>query len=250
MFDPPTRYDVIPGYIKLEDFHKYPEDYVVRPPYQRKSVWTRKKQQALLDYSYEHTGPARSVLSNMHAFYRVFRSDVTEGYGMRELKVEYVIVSLYLLLRHLRKHYVWAEDEEKLFREFTIWFDERRRDRREDDSNIQVFTSHRQRSGGEIAIRDRVIRQLFFEYARDHGADILTKDKKRRFSESERIAIYRATDGVCHECSKAGLSDDEARVPWSEYDANHVVPHSKGGPTVIDNAQVLCRAHNLSKGVR
>ena len=457
MFDPPTSYDVIPDYIKLEDFHKYPEDYVVRPPYQRKNVWTRKKKQALLDslfrryyvpkivlreikldkkdkknevidgqqrirvaqeffeeeltlpqsladldsslpgrkysklpvkvrqfvdktlrydvdtvkgiddpwnpehqqtaaeifwrlqqgetlnymevaharlsslprnfavkyaddisfdydsyepiednpdthvffstitrpnnrmqhlailtrllileeqdgpadirdtnvsefiekghhpdgignYSYEDTAPARSALSNMRAFYRVFRNDVTDGYGMRELQAEYVIISLYLLLRHLRKHYVFAKREEVLFRAFTIWFDKRRRARQEDDSDIQVFTSHRQQSGREIKIRDRVIRQLFFEYAGAEGVDILTKDKKRTFSESERIAIYRAVDGVCQECSKLGLPDDEARVPWSEYDADHVVPHSKGGPTVIDNAQVLCRAHNLAKG--
>lgn len=457
MFDPPTSYDVIPGYIKLEDFHKYPEDYVVRPPYQRKSVWTRKKKQALLDslfrryyvpkivlreiklaakdkknevidgqqrirvaqafyedeltlpqsladldsslpgqkysdlpvrvrqfvdkilrydvdtvkgiddprnpehqqtaaeifwrlqqgetlnymevaharlsslprnfvvkyaddisfdydsyepiednphrhaffrtitrpndrmqhlailtrllileeqdgpadisdtnvsqfiekghdpdgignYSYEDTAPARSALSNMRAFHRVFRNDVTDGYGMRELQVEYAIISLYLLLRHLRKHYVFAEQEEKLLRAFTIWFDERRRDRREDDSDIQVFTSHRQQGGREIKIRDRVIRQLFFEYADAKGIDILTKDKRRLFSERERIAIYRRVDGVCQECSKLGLPEDEARVPWSEYDADHVVPHSKGGPTVIDNAQVLCRAHNLAKG--
>ena len=102
------------------------------------------------NYSYQDTAPARSALSNMQAFYRVFRNDVTDGYGMRELQAEYVIISLYLLLRHLRKHYVWAEQEEKLFRAFTIWFDKRRRDRREDDSDIQVFTSHRQQSGREI----------------------------------------------------------------------------------------------------
>ena len=118
------------------------------------------------NYSYEDTGPARSALSNMQAFYRVFRDDVADGYGMRELQAEYVIISLYLLLRHLRKHYVWAEQEAKLFRAFTIWFDKRRRERREDDSDIQVFTSHRQQSGREIKIRDRVIRQLFFRVCR------------------------------------------------------------------------------------
>lgn len=457
MFNPPTSYDVIPDYIKLEEFHKYPEDYVVRPPYQRKNVWTRKKKQALLDslfrrfyvpkivlreiklaekdkknevidgqqrirvaqefyedeltlpqsladldsslpglkysdlpvrvrqfvdkslrydvdtvkgiddpqnpehqqtaaeifwrlqqgetlnymevaharlsslprnfvakyaddisfdyesyepiennahthpffrtitrtntrmqhlailtrllileeedgpadirdtnvsefiekghdrdgignYSYEETAPARAALSNMRALYDVFRKDVANGHGMRELQAEYVIVSLYLLLRHLRKHYVFAEQEQQLFRAFTIGFDQRRRDRREDDSDIQVFTAHRQQSGREIKIRDRVIRQLFFEFAAAEGVEILTKDERRRFSESDRIAIYRAVDGVCQECSKLGLSDDEARVPWSEYEADHVVPHSKGGPTVIDNAQVLCRRHNRAKG--
>ena len=90
--------------------------------------------------------------------------------------------------------------------------------------------------------------KLFFEYAGTEGVHILTKDKRRRFSESERIAIYREVDGVCQECLKLGHPDDEARVPWSEYEADHVVPHTKGGPTVIDNAQVLCRAHNLAKG--
>ena len=457
MFDPPTSYDVIPGYINLEDFHKYPEDYVVRPPYQRKSVWTRKKKQALLDslfrryyvpkivlreiklgknekkkevidgqqrirvaqafyeneltlpqslanldsslpgrrytelsvrvrqfvdrtlrydvdtvkgiddprnpdhqqtaseifwrlqqgetlnymevaharlsslprnfvvkyaddisfdydtyepiddnphthaffqtitrpnnrmqhlailtrllileeqdgpadisdtnvshfiekghdrdgignYSYEATAPAQAALSNMRAFHRVFRNDIIDGSGMRELQAEYVIISLYLLLRHLRKHYVFSAREEKLFREFTISFDKRRRDRREDDSDIQVFTSHRQQSGREIKVRDRVIRQLFFEYAGANGIDILTKDSKRRFSESERIAIYRAFDGVCQECLKLGLSEEDAKVPWSEYEADHVVPHARGGPTVIQNAQVLCHTCNLTKG--
>lgn len=457
MFDPPTSYDVISSYIKLEEFHKYPEDYVVRPPYQRKSVWSRKKKQALLDslfrryyvpkivlreiklaekekknevidgqqrirvaqefyedklplpqsladldgslpgrtyndlpvkvrqfvdkvlqydtdtvkgiqdprnpqhqqtaaeifwrlqqgetlnymevaharlsslprnfvvkyaddisfdydnyepiennphthaffrtitrpndrmqhlailtrllileeqdgpsdisdtnvsqfienghdlngignYCYEETEPARSALSNMRSFYNVFRHDVADGYGMRELQAEYVIISVYLLLRHLRKHYVFGEDEQKFLREFTIWFDRRRRDRREDDSDIQVFTSHRQQSGREIKIRDRVIRQIFFEYAREKGFEVLTKDKRRLFSESERIAIYREVDGVCQECLRQGLSDDEAKVPWNEYEADHVVPHSKGGPTTIENAQVLCRVHNQSKG--
>ena len=49
MFNPKTHYDIILDSINIEDFHKYWEEYVVRPPYQRKSVWRRKKQQALLD---------------------------------------------------------------------------------------------------------------------------------------------------------------------------------------------------------
>ena len=457
MFDPPTSYDVIPSYIKLEDFHKYPEDYVVRPPYQRKSVWSHNKKQALLDslfrryyvpkivlreiklaenekklevidgqqrisvarefyeneltlpqslrdlnhqlpgkrysdlsveirqfvdktlqydvdtvkgiddphkpehqqtaaeifwrlqqgeslnymevaharlsslprnfvvkyaddisfdyekyepiennqhrheffqviarpndrmqhlalltrllmleeqdgptdirnasvsqfidkghdqygignYSYEGTAQARAVLQNMNSFFDVFRNDVVDGRGIPELREEYVIVSIFQLLRHLRRFYVFKGDEQKIFRDFTIWFDARRRNGKEDDSDIQAFTSNRQQGRNEIMVRDRIIRQIFFSYIQEEGVSFLSKDQKRSFNESERIAIYRAADGVCQECRRQGLSDDESRVPWSEYEVDHVLPHSKGGATSKENAQVLCRAHNRTKG--
>ena len=49
MFDPKTEYDVVRKDFPIRDFHEYKEEFVVRPPYQRKNVWSRKKQQALLD---------------------------------------------------------------------------------------------------------------------------------------------------------------------------------------------------------
>ena len=38
MFEPRSEYDIIHDKIDIADFHKYPEDFVVRPPYQRKNV--------------------------------------------------------------------------------------------------------------------------------------------------------------------------------------------------------------------
>jgi len=49
MFQPKSQYDVIPDKIDIGDFYKYTEEYVTRPPYLRKNVWSNKKQQALLD---------------------------------------------------------------------------------------------------------------------------------------------------------------------------------------------------------
>ncbi len=49
MFNPQTEYDVIPKKFPIRDFHDYREEFVVRPPYQRKNVWSTKKQQSLLD---------------------------------------------------------------------------------------------------------------------------------------------------------------------------------------------------------
>ena len=48
-FNPKQEYLIVETKIKLKDFFDYKDDYITRPPYQRKSVWPRKKQQGLFD---------------------------------------------------------------------------------------------------------------------------------------------------------------------------------------------------------
>ena len=48
-FNPRKEYEVLYEPIAITDFKDFAEEYIVRPPYQRKTVWSRKKQQALLD---------------------------------------------------------------------------------------------------------------------------------------------------------------------------------------------------------
>jgi uncharacterized protein with ParB-like and HNH nuclease domain len=62
MFNPQTEYDIYQDKIDVRDFHDYPEDFVVRPPYQRKSVWGTGKQQALLDSLFRRYYIPRLVL--------------------------------------------------------------------------------------------------------------------------------------------------------------------------------------------
>lgn len=199
---------------------------------------------------YEETDVAKRTLMYMNAVYKVFSDDpmVREGDGLKEFKTEYFIISSYLLLRHLRLYYVFDDRVAGLFREFIISFHERWKRRSEDDNEVLIFSDNRQQTQGEIAIRQRIIRQLFFEYSEDSDVDIRVKDSQRRFSEAERIAIYRRDEGLCQKCLEKGSTEDEALVPWEQYDADHVLPHSKGGRTEIENAQVLCRAHNKLKG--
>jgi len=203
------------------------------------------------NYSFEDKAQAKSTLRHMQAFYEIFKDDpmLVEGEGgIKELRIEYFIISLYLLLRHLLKYYVFDKAEKELFRAFAIEFHARWKEGRENDNDILYFSEHRQQTAGEIDVRQRIIRQLFFEYAGKKGHEMLTKDERRAFSEFERISIYRRDNGLCQICLKEGKPEKECAVSWAEYDSDHVVPHAKGGKTQPENAQVTCRYYNQRKG--
>lgn len=203
--------------------------------------------------SFESEPAAKATLKVMQEFYLCFKEDPVlqeNGGGVKELRIEYVILSLYLLLRHLLNYYVWGEAQRKLFYEFTIDFHGRWRSDKGDDADIQLFSNKRQQSSNEIEVRHQVIRQLFFEFVKNAGHELTAKDSKRAFSEHERIAIYRKAQGRCAMCLDEKKPDAECIVPWSEYDADHVIPHARGGRTELDNAQLLCRYHNQQKGAR
>ena len=48
-FNPKSEYTIVPTEFGIKDFHEYKEDFVTRPPYQRKSVWSKGKKQSLMD---------------------------------------------------------------------------------------------------------------------------------------------------------------------------------------------------------
>ncbi len=194
--------------------------------------------------TFENEPVAKNTLRVMRAFYEIFKEDsmiTNGGGGVKELRTEYFIISIYLLLRHLLKFYVWDKAERDLFLEFTHAFYQRWSDGKIDDADIQVFSNKRQQTGGEIEARHQIVRQIFFEYAKDKGITIKTKDDRRAFNEAERILIYRRENGRCQQCVAEQKPDKECVVSWSDYDADHVVPHSRGGQTLLSNAQVLCR---------
>jgi hypothetical protein len=203
------------------------------------------------NYSLEKEPHARQALRTMNIFFDVFKDDpmISQNGGMKEFRIEYFIISVYLLLRHLLKYYVFDAAEHRLFYGFVLRFHERwRAGKRETDTDILVFSDNRQQTTAETEVRDRIMRQAFFEYAQTKAHQMLTKDERRVFDEADRILIYRMDNGLCQQCLAEGKPEREARVSWKEYQADHVVPHSKGGRTVIENAQVLCRYHNAAKG--
>jgi len=169
--------------------------------------------------------------------------------GIKELSVEYFIISIYLLIRHLHMYYVIDNTTKKNIREFVYYFHTRWKKYDETtDTNLLTFSNRRQQGGKDLEARDIILRQIFFEFLKDNGMELIEKDEKRAFTELERIIIYRKGKGFCQQCLIEGKPENESKVSWSDYQADHVIPHAKGGKTVLENSALLCSYHNQSKG--
>ncbi|MBP1474548.1 DUF262 domain-containing protein [Frateuria sp. MAH-13] len=90
------------------------------------------------------------------------------------------------------------------------------------------------------------------ESQRRRREDILTgvlgsvfdrKDEQRMFTEEQRRILWNSSDEK--ECKCCGET-----LGWHNFTVDHVNPHSKGGRSVLDNAALMCRSCNSSKGNR
>ena len=72
---------------------------------------------------------------------------------------------------------------------------------------------------------------------------VLTRDEKylslRAFTESQKRTIYEKQKGICTRCNNYFEIDD--------MEADHITPWSKGGKTILENCQMLCKDCNRKK---
>lgn len=69
------------------------------------------------------------------------------------------------------------------------------------------------------------------------------KDAKRNFSEAQRRILWNTSaDRRCmnSKCKK--------RLAWDDFTIDHIDPYSKGGRSRLENAALMCRSCNSSKG--
>lgn len=100
-------------------------------------------------------------------------------------------------------------------------------------------------------------RRGIFEYVLGGQQDTRLLDV-RVFDEATKKKVYKSqtasaqATGVSN-CPLCAIGHDAARTRiWKlgEMDADHVSAWSRGGETVIENCQMLCRTHNRAKGNR
>jgi len=66
----------------------------------------------------------------------------------------------------------------------------------------------------------------------------------RAFDEKTALEVYEAQG---HKCVGANCPEHGRELDFSEMEADHIVPWSKGGKTVKENCQMLCRHCNRTK---
>lgn len=74
---------------------------------------------------------------------------------------------------------------------------------------------------------------LIYEIVNNHHA-------KRLFDGDIKELLWQKSNHICPYCNQLILSIDDAEV-------DHILPYSKGGDTVLENAQLLHRHCNRAK---
>ena len=177
---------------------------------------------------------------------------IAESFGVStpELNIKWGFVDLYLLISLLVNEYI-LKDEKQMVASFYIGFEEERKGVEDVADLIEAGDSWSKDlydyleafkfSGGvrkNIETRNQVYtRKLFKEIT-----GLKTKDKKRAFDKNQKIVIWRRDNQACKQCG--------CNVEFDAMHADHIVPHSKGGLTTIENGQTLCANCNLKKGAR
>ena len=105
---------------------------------------------------------------------------------------------------------------------------------------LQAFRSEGNKRD-KVEHRHAVCRLYALRYFSGKGIDLVPRDNRRRFTDEERIIVWRRDGQTCQICGKDELD-------FEEIEADHVKSHSKGGQTILSNAQCLCLECNRKKG--
>lgn len=153
----------------------------------------------------------------------------------------------YLFVKQEEKEYAC---ERKDIRLFLVDFSSEREkslatspEEKEDSRHIFLdeFERLMQQGNDRYSLRDRVM--ILIKFLLQANPSIKAKDKRRIFTPEQRSVIFMKSGRVCAECGKKLASIEE-------FDADHIIPWSKGGETSVANGRALCQTCNRSKGAR
>jgi hypothetical protein len=159
-----------------------------------------------------------------------------------EMRTKWGFVDLYLLVSHLIKNYV-TKNRESTLAGFFIAFETRRLEVKNEgfeelaasaDWLDHLLLKYIQAFETGAGTRDHVEKRhsAFLQYYRLQHPDLVPLDPTRAFSPEERLLLWHKGGKKCAIC--------KTEIELEEMDADHIVQHSDGGKTTLNNGRCLC----------
>jgi hypothetical protein len=123
-------------------------------------------------------------------------------------------------VRELQRRAKGARPDQELYRDYLLTV-----------SQMTDDVSQRRKRG---QILESILRSLF-----------TSKDTQRGFSGEQRRILWNTSANRV--CARPGC---RKKLTWEDFTIDHINPHSKGGQSKLDNAALMCSAHNSAKGNR
>lgn len=163
------------------------------------------------------------------------------GNESKIIKYNADFISLFWLGKHLVENY--SVDNTKIhlalfFQEFLTKVGMIESSEREEDAPYYDYKTYRKTSADSKTSTEKRFNVILSKYL-EFNQKLVPKDPTRNFDYYEKIATYHRDRGICQICRD--------KTPFDKGSVDHKFPHSKGGPTTLENAQWLCVPCNLKK---
>ena len=158
-----------------------------------------------------------------------------------ELKI-YSVISLFILLMDLMPNYDIRNREQDLAQWFIEFENMRAQDelKEPEQQDPKLVIYHERVSNSSDTMDSLTYRHNFLkENLLASVRNLPQKDPKRNFDDAQRQVIFRRDKGICQACGRI--------CEWNDWEADHIIPWSKGGKTEVENGQVLCPSCNSKK---
>lgn len=159
----------------------------------------------------------------------------------------YNVISLYCVLSEIQRNYVLDEIKAHI-RGWFINFETQRREesKKPEDEADAEWTSYNSKTSHSTDAVDSIRHRMEFMlwHLLQIYSDLSLKDQQRGFTHEQKLAIFRRDGGHC----KIKAKCDGVKLTWDNWHCDHIVPHSRGGKTTVENGQSACAACNLAKG--
>lgn len=163
-------------------------------------------------------------------------------FGKRQLRFYFYVIRE-LMHRNIKvdnssvvKNYALALA--KLAESNELWTDPKKFDK-QTGAPVRIFWNDLFNKRADEAHQIEYVVNQIVDMMVSQSSKFISRDKKREFSSDQKRVKYHEQDGKCFYC--------QTEIEMQDAIADHIIPHSKGGKTELDNCAISCKDCNTEK---